>query len=107
MGVYTAFRTFGGHRVFDFVSHLNRTERSMALLGMDRGLDRSAICLAVHDVTANAAAAVIDSRVRIDILSTSIETSGGPSRVVVGVSPLLPLPTGFLFEGVAVGVAPG
>ena len=41
LGVYTAFRTFGGDRFLGLERHLDRTDRSMALLGWERRLERA------------------------------------------------------------------
>lgn len=111
LGVYSALRTFHHERFLWLDAHLDRTDRSMELLGWDFRLDRPALRRALH--AAVSAYPLADARVRFDVLAEPadrpslaqarrLDTS---SRVVVILSPFKPMPEPFLREGVRVEIA--
>lgn len=100
LGVYSALRTFHHERFLWLDAHLDRTDRSMELLGWDFRLDRPALRRALH--SAVSAYPLADSRVRFDVLDESASRS---SRVLIALSPYKPVPEAFLREGVRVEIA--
>lgn len=104
LGVYSALRTFEHNKFLGLVDHLERTERSMALLGWDYRLDRVALCQALDKVCT--AYPLPDSRVRFDVLAAPAAQLGTDSRVLIGLSPFQPVPEEYIREGVRVDVAP-
>ena len=113
LGVYSALRTFHHERFLWLDAHLDRTDRSMELLGWSFRLDRPVLRRALH--AAVGAYPLADSRVRFDVLADSANRPSKPgarrldtsSRVVIILSPYKPVPEAFLREGVRVEIAPG
>jgi len=111
LGVYSALRTFHHERFLWLDAHLDRTDRSMELLGWSFRLDRPALRRALH--AAAAAYPLADSRVRFDVLAEPANRPSRPgvrrldtaSRVVIILSPYKPVPEAFLRQGVRVEVA--
>lgn len=103
LGVYSALRTFHHDRFLHLEDHLDRTDRSMQLLGWDFRLDRPALRRALHEIVT--AYPLPDARVRFDVLAKPAKKLGTESRVVIGVSPYTPVPDHFLLEGVRVEIA--
>ena len=111
LGVYSALRTFHHDRFLWLDAHLDRTDRSMELLGWSFRLDRPTLKRAIH--AAVTAYPLADSRVRFDVLAEPANRPAKPgarrldtsSRVVVILSPYKPVPEAFLREGVRVDVA--
>lgn len=97
VGVYSAFRTYQHNRFLGLEAHLERTERSMALLGWQEPLDRTAVCRALHDVCT--AFPAEELRVRLDVLADK--------RVLLALMPLTAVPPAYYEQGVAVGLAEG
>lgn len=112
LGVYSALRTFHHERFLWLDAHLDRTDRSMELLGWSFRLDRPALRRALH--AAVSAYPLADSRVRFDVLAEPAHRPSTPgarrldtaSRVLVILSPYKPVPEPFLREGVRVELAP-
>lgn len=103
VGVYSALRTFSHNQFLYLKAHLDRTEKSMRLLGWPDGLDRTALCAALHEVVT--AVPWSDSRVRFDILARSAPHQlGTDSRMLIAVMELKPVPVSYYETGVAVGV---
>jgi branched-chain amino acid aminotransferase len=100
LGVYSALRTFQHERFLDLEGHLERTNRSMELLGWDFRLDRPALRRALHETVTRAP--FEDSRVRFDVLRTSADALGTDARVLIALSPFAPIPEGILREGARV-----
>ena len=104
--VYTAFRTFERERFVALDEHLDRTVRSMQLLGwpdaetvLERALIRRALAEAVN-------LREVDSMVRLDILPPGSRVPGTSSaRIVLTVAPLREVPERFVREGVRVELA--
>ena len=111
LGVYSALRTFHHERFLWLDAHLDRTDRSMELLGWNFRLERPLLRRALHDAVR--AYPLADCRVRFDVLAEPANrpVSGGSrrletsSRVVIVLSPYKPVPEAFLREGVRVEVA--
>jgi branched-chain amino acid aminotransferase len=105
--VYTAFRTFEYERFLALDEHLDRTLRSMQLLGwadaetvLDRTLIRRALAETVNQRET-------DSMVRLDILAPDSRAPGTHgSRIMLTVAPLGEVPQHFIREGVRVELAP-
>jgi branched-subunit amino acid aminotransferase/4-amino-4-deoxychorismate lyase len=112
LGVYSALRTFHHDRFLWLDAHLDRTDRSMELLGWDFRLDRPALRRALH--AAVTAYPLADARVRFDVLAERADRPASPrarrldtsSRVVVALSPFKPVPEAFVRAGVRVEIAP-
>lgn len=104
LGVYSALRTYEGYKFLRLADHLERTEKSMALLGWEYRLDRPAFCRALHEVCL--AYPYPDARVRFDVLGEEIEAAGLASRVLIALSPFVPVPERYYRRGVAVDLAP-
>ncbi len=100
LGVYSALRTFEHQRFLGLELHLDRTDRSMELLGWSERLDRASLRLALHR-TASAYPAP-DSFVRFDVLAEAPAALGIPYRTLLALSPHLPVPGSYLLQGVSV-----
>ncbi|MFN0008322.1 MAG: aminotransferase class IV [Planctomycetota bacterium] len=111
LGVYSALRTFHHDRFLWLDAHIDRTDRSMQLLGWDFRLDRRALRRALHAVVV--AYPLADSRARFDVLAEPANRPALPaarrldtsSRVLIILSPYKPVPEPFLREGVRVEIA--
>jgi len=86
LGIYEGLRTVDRTRLVALPEHLQRAERSLTRLGWSIELDRSVLCSCLATILANVTET--DSRVRFDILSETLDTPNGPTRVVVGIAPL-------------------
>ncbi|MFN2123004.1 MAG: aminotransferase class IV [Candidatus Promineifilaceae bacterium] len=85
LGVYSALRTYEHNKFLELDAHLDRTERSMAVLNWDYHLDRDRLKRALHEaVTAFPAP---NARVRFDILSWPAESLGTESRELIALIP--------------------
>jgi branched-chain amino acid aminotransferase len=105
LGVYTALRTFQHDQFLYLDHHLDRTERSMALLGWEYRLDRRRLCRALHDIVT--AAGWLEMRVRIDVLAAAAPQLGSNSRELIAIQPFIPPAEAFYEHGVAVDFAAG
>ncbi len=105
LGVYSALRTFSHDRFLCLDAHLERTKRSMALLGWDYQLDETRLRQGLHQ--ACSAYPLPDARVRIDVLAEPARQEGTESRVLIGLMPFTPLPAHVYEHGVSVGFAHG
>lgn len=103
LGVYSALRTFHHDRFLWLDTHIDRTDRSMELLGWSYRLDRPALRRALHQVVTSYP--LVDSRVRFDVLAESMQAHGRPSRVLITLSPFKPVPEPWVREGVRVEIA--
>jgi branched-chain amino acid aminotransferase len=104
LGVYSALRTYEHNKFLCLEDHLERTGRSMALLGWYDQLDRPALRRALHQVCT--AYSLPDARVRFDVLPEPAWGLGSESRLLITLSPFHSLPETFYREGVQVLVAP-
>lgn len=102
LGAYTALRTFGHNRFLYLDRHLARTERSLALLGIDYALDEARLRRALHAVVT--AVPWPEMRVRIDVLAAASELVG---RELIAIQPFTPPPPSLYERGVAVDFAAG
>ena len=100
VGVYSAMRTYEHNKFLGLADHLERTERSMALFGLDEKLDREQLCRALHEVCS--AYPLPEARVRFDVLASPATQLGTDSRVLIALLPLTLPPAHFYKEGVAV-----
>ena len=105
-GVYTGFRSFRRTRFLGLEEHLDRTLRSMQLLGwpdpegrLDRERTRRALRTIAEERTG-------DAVFRLDVLPPGASVPGTPHHRALLVAPLKPIPAPFLREGVAVELAP-
>jgi branched-subunit amino acid aminotransferase/4-amino-4-deoxychorismate lyase len=103
LGVYSALRTFEHNRFLCLEEHFDRTDRSMALLGWEFRLDRPALRLALHQ--ASTGYPLPDARVRFDVLAGPATELGTASRVLVALSPFVPVPAAYIENGVQVAIA--
>jgi branched-chain amino acid aminotransferase len=105
LGVYTAFRTFHHNQFLYLDHHLDRTERSMALLGWDYRLDRHRLQHALHTIVTQSEWP--EMRVRIDVLAAATHVLGTTSRDLIAIQAFTP-PAESLYEhGVTVDLAAG
>jgi branched-subunit amino acid aminotransferase/4-amino-4-deoxychorismate lyase len=103
LGVYSALRTFHHDRFLWLEAHLDRTDRSMELLGWSYRLDRPALRRALHQVVTSYP--LVDSRVRFDVLAEPTQARGKPSRILITLSPFKPVPEPYIRDGVRVEIA--
>ncbi|HEX6386479.1 MAG TPA: aminotransferase class IV [Anaerolineae bacterium] len=103
LGVYSALRTHQHNKFLWLEAHLDRTERSMALLGWDFRLDRERLRQALHDVCT--AYPLPEARVRFDVLAEPAYRLGTDSRVLIVLMPFVPIPERLYKEGVKVEFA--
>lgn len=98
-GVYTALRSYGGHRFLGLDEHLDRLQRNLDALGLGP-LDRERLRAGLDELARAHPAA--DVRVRIDVLPEPPAELGTESTLLVALVPHEPIPPEFLEEGVAV-----
>lgn len=103
LGVYTALRTFDHDKFLYLDQHLDRTERSMALLGWTYDWDRDRLCRAIDTVCR--AAPPGEMRVRIDVLAEPATALGTTSRELIALQAFTPPPPELYETGVVVGLA--
>jgi branched-chain amino acid aminotransferase len=103
LGVYSALRTFHHDRFLRLERHLDRTDRSLELLGWPERLDRPALRRAL-DQTVRAYPGP-DAFVRFDVLAEPARALGTDQRTLLALSPLVAVPAGFLEQGVGVAVS--
>ena len=100
VGVYSAMRTYEHNKFLGLADHLERTERSMALMGWNEELDREQLCRALHEVCS--AYPFPEARVRFDVLAAPAMQLGTDSRVLIALLPLTLPPAHFYEEGVGI-----
>ncbi len=102
LGVYTGMRTYEHNQFLHLEEHLTRLEESIAALGWDFQLNRKALRQALHRVCTGYKQ--LDARVRIDVLAAGeiqLATSG---RVLISLSPYVPIPDSVYQNGVQVRI---
>lgn len=104
LGVYTSLRTFEHFKFLHLAEHLQRLERSMALLGWSYALDKGALRRALHDVCR--AYGHAEARVRIDVLAQTTPRLDSGSRLLLTLAPFEPPPEDVYRQGVTVALAP-
>ncbi|PID87113.1 MAG: hypothetical protein CSA11_03225 [Chloroflexi bacterium] len=104
LGVYSALRTFAHEKFLYLQEHIDRTKRSMHLLGWDYQLDERQLRQTLHQVCTAYPGA--DMRVRFDVLAAPAHHLGSDSRVLVALMPFSPPPPALYENGVAVDYAP-
>lgn len=102
LGVYSALRTFNHNQFLYLDAHIERTKRSMALLGWSYRLDEMALRRALH--AACAAYHRPEARVRFDVLAEPARSLGTESRVLLALMPFTPPPPELYENGVAVAL---
>jgi len=100
LGVYSALRTFEHERFLALDWHLERTERSMQLLGWKERLPSAELCAALDRCVRAWPGA--DSAVRFDVLAEPATRLGSPERVLIALSPFTPIAASILESGVTV-----
>lgn len=105
LGVYTALRTFNHNHFLYLDRHLDRTEKSMSLLGWDYALDRSRLCRQLDAVVTTSTAP--EMRVRLDVLAEPATQLGTNSRELIAIQPFTPPPAALYEQGVSVAFAEG
>lgn len=88
-GVYSALRTYGGHRFLRLEDHLDRTQRSADRLGWELVIDRAALRQALDETTRERGG---DQRVRFDVLSEAPPGLGTDARTLIALAPFEPVP---------------
>lgn len=102
LGVYSALRTFNHNQFLYLDAHIERTKRSLALLGWSYQLDEMALRRALHAVCT--AYHRPEARVRFDVLAEPARSLGTDSRVLLALMPFTPPPPELYEQGVAVAV---
>lgn len=102
LGVYSALRTFRHREFLALDEHLERTDRSMELLGWSERLDRTALRRAIDAAATRSPHA--DSTVRFDVLAEPAAAFGSQSRTLIATSAFHPVPEDFLRTGVRVAL---
>lgn len=105
LGVYSALHAFPGARFFRLEQHIERTRRSIELLGWDFVLDEAGLRRAL-DAIARRRPGVLP-RVRFDVLEGPATALGSESRLVLASAPWSPPPSQWRRRGIAVEVARG
>lgn len=105
VGVYSALRTFAHHKFLSLDVHLDRTEKSMALLGWSYTLDRTRLCRVIDQICLTLPWE--NARVRFDVLPRAAPALGTESRELVAVQPFTPPPERLYEEGVVAALADG
>ena len=100
LGVYSALRTFEHERFLALDWHLERTERSMALLGWSDRLERGRLCAALDRCVR--AWPGSDAAVRFDVLAEPARALGSEERVLIALAPFTPVAPELLARGVTV-----
>jgi branched-chain amino acid aminotransferase len=104
LGVYSALRTYDHVKFLDLDAHLDRTERSMALLRWNYKLDRDRLKKALN--TAVSTYPQKNARVRFDILSRPAQSLGVDSRELIALTSFKPEPKTIYTHGVGVDFVP-
>ena len=81
LGVYSALRTFEHEKFLCLQEHIERTKRSMELLGWTYQLDEALLRHALHQVCS--AYPGHEMRVRFDVLAETAVSLGSDSRLLV------------------------
>lgn len=103
LGVYSALRTFDHYNFLALDEHLDRTERSMSLLGWNYDLDRQRLCRALDTVCR--AFPAQEMRVRFDVLAAPASALGSKSRELIALQAFAPPPQSLYETGVKVALA--
>lgn len=103
LGVYSALRTFEHEKFLCLQDHIERTKRSMALLGWTYQLDEVLLRNGLHQ--ACSAYPGEDMRVRFDVLAEPATSLGSDSRLLIALMPFSPPPPALYENGVAVDIA--
>lgn len=102
LGVYEGLRTFEHVRFLGLAEHVERARRSVARLGQDDPLDERALRAALHEAVS--AYPADDARVRFDVLAAPAPELGVRGRVLIALSPLVPVPDDVLQNGAHVAL---
>ena len=102
LGVYSGLRTYEHDRFLRLEDHVDRTDRSAELLGLDARLDRPALRATLRE--ACAAWPHDEARVRFDLLAGPATARGFDGRVLVLLFPFVPLPEAARRDGVRVAL---
>lgn len=105
LGVYSALRTFSHSKFLYLDAHLDRTKRSLEMLGWDYELDEQLLRQALHQVCD--AYPLADARVRIDVLAEPAYQMDTDSRLLIALMPFTPIPPEVYEKGVSLGYALG
>ncbi len=103
LGVYSALRSFAHNKFLHLQDHIDRTVRSMQLLGWDYVLDEKRLRRALHEVCT--AFPYPEARVRFDVLAAPPTHLGTNSRELIALLPFTPPDPALYERGVVVDVA--
>jgi branched-subunit amino acid aminotransferase/4-amino-4-deoxychorismate lyase len=103
-GIYSALRTYGGHRFLRLPAHLDRCRRSAERAGWKTQYDYEGLCAALYSAVPGRSAA--DVRVRFDLLQQPLPGVSADAFVVLGVGPHEPVPEAILRDGAHLSLAP-
>jgi len=102
LGVYSGLRTYQHVRFLRLGQHIERTERSAALLGWSGQLDRLLLRRSLHALVS--AYRAPETRVRFDWLAEPPSLAGTSFRLLVGLAPLVPIAPEVMTAGVRLGL---
>ncbi|MEJ2747552.1 MAG: aminotransferase class IV [Anaerolineae bacterium] len=105
LGVYSVWRSYDHNKFLHLADHLERTRRSMALLGWDFELEETAVRQTLHTICTHAP--YPEMRVRLDVLAEPVQSLGTDSRVLLALMPFTPPPPEMYAQGVKLEIASG
>lgn len=103
LGVYSTLRSFEQYKFLGLDEHIERTKRSMELMGWQEPLDEMRLRVSIDEVVRSYPHP--NARVRFDVLAKPIEVAGEQTRLLIGVAPFEGIPPELYHEGVKVGFA--
>lgn len=102
-GIYSALRTFGGHRFLRLEAHLDRCRRCVTRAGWRTEFDYEGLCTALDGLVRGRSR---DVRVRFDLLREPLSGPVPNVSVVLGIGPHADVPEAILRDGARLGLAP-
>ncbi len=105
LGVYSVWRTYDKNKFLHLDAHLDRTRRSMAMLGWTYELKETAVRQAIDTICSRAP--YPEMRVRLDVLAEPAAALGADSRVLLALMPFTPPPPSLYEQGVVMDFATG
>lgn len=104
LGTYSALRTFDHDKFLHLEWHIERTKRSMDLMGMSYRWDEERFRRALHEVVS--AFPAQDTRVRFDLLMQEATAVGSSSRELIALKTYKAVPKRYYERGVGADYAP-
>lgn len=102
-GIYSALRSYPGHRFLRLEAHLERCRRCVTRAAWQANFEYDGLR---HALDQAVRAHGKEVRARFDLFETPLDGAVPGARVVLGISPHEPIPPDLLAEGVRLGLAP-